>query len=122
MQNKNKKKSSLMRGGGTRWQPKPSSPLPQWGLWAMSQWKVIKNGKKRLIWANPQTSCGFPRGLVIQVSKSTYLFPVSCKIKYAAYIVNSNYISCGEGKNFLIGVTSFQRATSPWRFVIKNKN
>jgi hypothetical protein len=33
-----------------------------------------------------------PHPLVIQVSKSTYLFPVSCEIKYAAYIVNSHYI------------------------------
>ena len=31
------------------------------------------------------------------MSKSAYLFPVSCENKYSAYIVNRHYISCGEG-------------------------
>jgi hypothetical protein len=55
------------------------------------------------------------------VSKSTYLFPVSCEIKYAAYIVNSHYIRCGEGGDFLSGSHFIPEATSPARVVIKNK-
>ena len=40
-----------------------------------------------------------PHTLVIQLSKTNFLFPVSCEIKYAAYIVNLHYISCvGGGK------------------------
>ena len=63
-----------------------------------------------------------PHTLVIQVSKTNYLFPVSCEIKYAAYIVNSHYISCGEGGNFLSQHHFIPEATSPLRVMIKNKN
>jgi hypothetical protein len=38
-----------------------------------------------------------PHILLIHVSKSTYLFPVSWEIKYTPYIVNTHYISCGGG-------------------------
>jgi hypothetical protein len=51
-----------------------------------------------------------PHILLMQVSKSTYLFPVSWEIKYAPYIVNTHYISCGGGgEPPSVGVTSFQR-------------
>jgi hypothetical protein len=55
-------------------------------------------------------------------TKSTYLFPVICEIKYAAYMVNSHYISCGGGENFLSQCHFIPEATSLWRVVIKNKN
>jgi hypothetical protein len=38
-----------------------------------------------------------PHILLIEVSKSTYLFHVSSEIKYAPYVVNMHYISCGGG-------------------------
>jgi hypothetical protein len=38
-----------------------------------------------------------PHILLLQVSKSTYLFPVSWEIKYAPYLENTHYISCGGG-------------------------
>jgi hypothetical protein len=38
-----------------------------------------------------------PHTLVIQVSKSTYLFVVSCEIKYATYIANQHYKSLWQG-------------------------
>ncbi len=60
--------------------------------------------------------------MVTQVSKSTNLLSVSCEIKYAAYIVNSHYISCGEGGNFLSRHHFIPEATSTWRVLINNKN
>ncbi len=60
--------------------------------------------------------------LCLLLSKSTYLLPVSCEIKYSAYIVNSHYISCGEGGNFLSQRHFIPEATSPQRVMIKNKN
>ncbi len=33
-----------MWGGGTRWRPKPSSPLPKWRIQDLSHKKVVKSG------------------------------------------------------------------------------
>jgi hypothetical protein len=108
-----KKKNSLMLGGGgTRWRPKPSSSLPSGGF--RSHKKVVNIGwcrqtSKLAVGSKPEdgphvgshVACAnqpnFRQFLNNCFLKSTYLFPVSCEIKYAAYIVNSHYISCGEG-------------------------
>jgi hypothetical protein len=56
------------------------------------------------------------------VSKSAYLFPVSCENRYSAYIVIRHYISCGEGEYCLNRCHFNPEATSPRRVGIsKNR-
>ncbi len=48
-ENEAKKKNFLMWGGGTRWQPKASSPLPKWWIQDLRNKKVVKSGR---FWVN----------------------------------------------------------------------
>ena len=61
-----------------------------------------------------------PHILLIQVSKSTYLFPVSWEIKYAPYIANTHYISFGGGEEHPQSASLNSRGNI-WRVVIKQE-